>query len=831
MFITSLVLSGLKRLQLSRIKELHIDMSHSTSQLILGTNGSGKSSVLRELFPTVPNKSGFERDGFKELTLIHDNINYRLTYSPTEGHQFFRDNEQLNRSMTNEIQKELIAKYFNVSQDIQNILTCSLNICDMVPSQRKKVIMGLNPVDISLFLSNHQKVRKTVTAMGNNLDMLYQRKKQLVEQRLPEQQYNDMVSRRDELERFEKILLVISTKLSDELSRYPTIVCLSNDQLLERIHHLVISSIEYQHINRDGASSKQVEIKTKYEMIQSELLSIESSIEKTIGYLNDYENKRKLVSSNNCNIDEELSKYKLQLSRLTIDKSITPARPEDISHMRQAVVSIIDELTKITYIEYKNILDKDLSNLSQSVVLYQSDLRMASDELQTTNRQIDEIKASVRTYRIGDGCDTSSCELLKSYNEHISSKSKLLDDLDIRQTEIKTKITSLQSEYDSANLELATQKQLWIHIAAVMDIVRSNVSLANQFSESYILDRIRKAPLHFQNDIDRYIQISESHHEYHRISSLIDGLEKLNESEQSKQKLSTEVLDIEISKYRDELSKLRDQYNVKSSMLNRLFAENIVLSKLLSDIQLAKELMTDAEAAVKSAENKASVDYLTQLNSEVLSLRHSTRAELLELTRLIRDQETLIARLDKEVDSVINKLRPKHERAKRIEQALFELPIKYTQSFINSVIDDTNYFIDKLLTYPLVISKYNIIDECDFMLPVTIEHDVKSKDLSYCSDGQKAIINLAFNLALIIELKYNDYPLYVDEIDRALDTTHSHRLTKLLTSLSSTGVVSQMIAVNHHQSMIDGIGGDIIILNGDNITLPNTYNEYVTIVN
>jgi DNA repair exonuclease SbcCD ATPase subunit len=187
--------------------------------------------------------------------------------------------------------------------------------------------------------------------------------------------------------------------------------------------------------------------------------------------------------------------------------------------------------------------------------------------------------------------------------------------------------------------------------------------------------------------------------------------------------------------------------------------------------------------------------------------------------------------LDKEVDSVIAELKPKCDKAKMVEMALSELPIKYTQSFINSVIEDANYFIDKLLTYPLVIDKYATTEECDFSFPVVIEHDVKSKDISYCSDGQKAIINLAFNLALIIELKYNDYPIYVDEIDRALDTTHSHRLTKLLTSLKDTGVVSQMMVVNHHQSMIDGVNGDVVILNGDNITLPSTYNEYVTIIN
>ena len=61
---TKLILSGYKRLAIKSIHYFEINPT-STVQLILGTNGSGKSSLISELSPLPGNGADFTKDGFK----------------------------------------------------------------------------------------------------------------------------------------------------------------------------------------------------------------------------------------------------------------------------------------------------------------------------------------------------------------------------------------------------------------------------------------------------------------------------------------------------------------------------------------------------------------------------------------------------------------------------------------------------------------------------------------------------------------------------------------------------------------------------------------------
>lgn len=833
MFITAISLGDFKRLQFAQIKELHIDTSHSSSQLILGTNGSGKSSVLRELFPTTPTKSGFSTDGFKTLSLNHRGLDYELTYQPRDGHQFFRDGIQLNTSMTNDVQRALINEHLGVSPEIQNILTCSFNICDTVPSVRKKILMSLNPVDVSLFIDEYQNVRKKTLSLSNNLDRLYQRQKQLVEQKIPQLQYDKMIGRKSVLEDQEKILLIWSTRISDELNKYPlSSTSVSVEQLRSRLESLIGRSRKVDNVPRTGYSEHRTENTTRVNILRSELTDLESQIEKVIKTIDSYEQRRSQLNSSSGDLVSELTQYKTKIAGMVVDTKLVPLSREVVMNIQPTIDRINKLLVDLTYIEYDTICSRDvIMDMSNELLRLQSRIQITSNDLNATEDKIDSLKASIRVYRLGDPCDAVKCELLRSYNQHFETKKKEIDTLIARRTALKSEHDKLIPEYESLKGKHEIQLAVWRILGTLLDTIKQHGHLSIRFSDDYIIGRIAQAPLQLINDINRYITDSEYHHEYINTLAKIDKLEREVEGNQARQQLSIEILDIEITKYTDSLTDLRTKCDMNRTSIETLSSEIRLIDEFTECVEIAKVLADDAERTVQYASNQASVVYLNKLNHEVEKLQHSVRSELLDLTRLIREQETLLARLDQEVDQVISEIKPMYERSKKVERALFELPVKYTKTFVNSIIDTANYFIRELMTYSLVIEPYTDERECDFTLPVTIEHDVKSKDINTCSDGQKAIINLAFNLALIVELKYNDYPIYVDEIDRALDPTHSHRLTKTLNDLITKDIISQMFVANHHQSMIDGVNGDIIILNGDNINLPTVYNEHVKIVN
>ena len=68
MRIERLELFGYKRLMLANIQHF-IYTPTSPYQLVLGTNGSGKSSILFELTPLPGHSSNYTKDGYKDITI------------------------------------------------------------------------------------------------------------------------------------------------------------------------------------------------------------------------------------------------------------------------------------------------------------------------------------------------------------------------------------------------------------------------------------------------------------------------------------------------------------------------------------------------------------------------------------------------------------------------------------------------------------------------------------------------------------------------------------------------------------------------------------------
>jgi len=307
----------------------------------------------------------------------------------------------------------------------------------------------------------------------------------------------------------------------------------------------------------------------------------------------------------------------------------------------------------------------------------------------------------------------------------------------------------------------------------------------------------------------------------------LEILKRDNEVKESQMKFSSDVLRIEISKYKQQLTDTRKKHDDKVTELSSMLKESNHLKAYANDKETLEKILSNVNVFEEYAEIKASREYLTNFYNILNSILQTTRKELIEINKICAEQDSLISRLDKEVNSVIDQLKVKYNDSKLVESSLFELPINYTRSFVNRLIETTNYFVAEVMTYPMMILPIDDGNRMDFSFPIVVD-DVRLKDINGCSDGQKAIVTLAFNLALIIELGLNDYPIYIDEVDRALDTAHSKRLSELLNMLMEKNIVSQLFAVNHHPSFIDYLTDKgIIVLNGDNIDIPHDANENV----
>lgn len=69
MIIHYIKLTDYKRIKLNNLKTIEIDFSEPL-QLILGTNGCGKSSILSELTPYPPSSEFYSKGGWKSYPYL-----------------------------------------------------------------------------------------------------------------------------------------------------------------------------------------------------------------------------------------------------------------------------------------------------------------------------------------------------------------------------------------------------------------------------------------------------------------------------------------------------------------------------------------------------------------------------------------------------------------------------------------------------------------------------------------------------------------------------------------------------------------------------------------
>ena len=116
MRITKIHLRGYKPLALNKIEDIVIDINSDTT-LILGTNGSGKSSLLRETNMLPASCLDYRDEGLKHVWGEHDGIEYEVISNLRKGgkHTFIKNGVEILSNVTATIQREMVIKEFNYS--------------------------------------------------------------------------------------------------------------------------------------------------------------------------------------------------------------------------------------------------------------------------------------------------------------------------------------------------------------------------------------------------------------------------------------------------------------------------------------------------------------------------------------------------------------------------------------------------------------------------------------------------------------------------------------------------------------------------------------------
>jgi len=177
MQIKLLRLRKFKRLMTSNIQEFEWTPTKNI-MLMLGSNGSGKSSIMDELTPLPSRHSNFEKGGEKEFHCFHNGNLYVLhsKYGHGTGHHSFkRNNEELNNGATFKVQEELCLQEFNETREIHEISTGRIKFTNMSTAKRREILTRMSTVDLTYALDVFRDLKTEHRSQKGVIDLITKR--------------------------------------------------------------------------------------------------------------------------------------------------------------------------------------------------------------------------------------------------------------------------------------------------------------------------------------------------------------------------------------------------------------------------------------------------------------------------------------------------------------------------------------------------------------------------------------------------------------------------------------------------------------------------------
>lgn len=822
------ILQGYKRLALNNIHYIEIT-PESKIQLILGTNGSGKSSLVKELSPLPALHQEFTKDGFKIIEYTHNNSHYLLkslfTNSGNSFH-FIKDGEELNKGLTQTVYRELVRKEFGITIDIHELLIGENKFHSMSVAERRHWFTRISDSDYTYAIQYYMRLKEQYRDIQGTIKLQQSR---LVQE-------SEKLLQPDEEEKYRYEIKLFSQLLSNLLE-------LKTPGTLSKVE--LNSKISQTELRLSTLSQALLKHKTSFPNHESflSLEAIDSCLVET----------QALVHSKQRHIDElyaKIAKHQSTLNALKdtnissfsdIDKSIETLLqdiqikkkeihlPLVFNEPNEALTALMDVYDYLT-----DIVTRIEVNDYQESRIYTRELYQVNLDRKTNLNQIKAkhtsllndcivIKRELEHFRDHNELECPECnhKWIKGYDEvKYQTNLKLID-------AITADIEASTKELEKIDIYLEKANHYFDLFRSYTHIQKACSILTPLWNYITLNEIIFKAPA----TITRIVETLKIDLQ---IAVQLQGMEvKLKEMFELKATLANnqEASIVSVQSAIDELN-------------NKLYLEN-------QSLQLCKQQV------IKLNLYKSSTKAIESINDEILSILHerdiatdkfielSKRDTLnkgIELTRMeLSTRETIISRIDIQRAVVANiqlQLLELTDKAEVLKIAVKELSptegliAKGLTGFINHFVHQINTFIRKIWLYPLELIPIAPDEDVDldYKFAVKVNDDHIVPDISKGSSGMKEIIDLAFRVCSMPYLKLNTAPIYLDEFSVHLDSSHRQAAHYAIGNLINSSDYSQIFMISHYENSYGSLKNtDVTVLCPSNIGIPKdmVYNKHV----
>ncbi len=796
-------------------------------QMILGTNGSGKSSLVKELTPFPPNQNDFFKQGSKIVKIEHKGEIYTLKtiFSPSVKHSFvINDGENINEGGTLTVQKDLVREYFGFSQDINELLHDEELFSDMSPSRRKEWFISLCETDYSYAIRSYNKLKEK---HRDCLGALKIAKKRLTTE-------TEKVLKTQDEEKLYKEVTELHTLLSHLLEyRKPiesdtTVLDIEMSRIEERIYKCaqqLESIISKDTLYSDYTLDKLQQISTK---IQQSLSVLNTYLDDYTGQYNNNQDKIKILQEAEQNtIDSLISDNQVLYNEKQdcLNKTMVSHVPnaqtslESFQNIKSILTEICTTIPENTDRRYStDALKASKQNLSDTQIKKQQILEYISNKQAKLRHLLEHKESSLIT------CTKCHHKFSLVYNEEVCSQ-------------LQSAISTAQEKLETVNKEIKTIQdyideclEYSILYRQYTQVISSHPGLSpywDYLRENNVITNNPKQAIHlfnqFDQDLKLHVNVQNIQDKIQKNENLLQSLKNVGTDSLQSVLEANKALYANVGTITDKISSKSLKYN----LINTVIQKKKNISALVDNIQsLQDNRDTLTKDYIETMRRSTLNALIKQLQSELGAKEHILHLASNQKS-IIKNIEDQISDLDVDKDALstlINQLSPTDGL---IAQGLL--------GFIRTYIDQMNEFIEKVWSYPMTIMSCDIQDteslDLDYKFPVKkFSVDDITPDISKCSRGMKEIINLAFKITAMKYLNLLDTPLYLDEFGSAMDNGHRNEVISLIKAFNEQKTFSQMFIVSHDVTQYSSLpNAQVCVLCDTNIITPKAFNQHVTI--
>lgn len=814
MAIKSLELTGFKRTALSGIKNIKVDFT-DPMQIILGTNGCGKTSFTAQTIAWVPDPDDFMTGGGRNLVYEKENEIYRMVSVKKAGfkHEFWRGDVNLNPGGTTGVQKELCTRYFGITQEIYNILTGRTSFTKLPTNKRRELFTYLSPTDLTYALSVFNKVKSQSRANINVMKHCENRITQESAKILDDERAAELERTADQLR--SEIELILRQTTQTKKSNFEH----SNNLLQSLLGTMQgMLGVVDQFSSWDSPESFQRAILDIRERVQTVRATRAAK-------LNEYaENERILIEMRNHG---EVSKDKLEeykrgllerLSQHPHDPRFTETEQTKLAYEEAEYIGpgLVFEMQAMA-----GLLTQDFDYSNEAYDRLQGEIAKSTDMIARYRTVVRKLEERQTHLQHSPEADCPKCKHRFTVGAKEGEEVNLIDRIAKGQASIALEEVRL-SELSS---RARGYDQFFAHRANVRTIANNYPRLRPFFDaliEEGFPERVsQKSVVLFESWKESLLNAYRRWEIQKELTSIEEQLERLRNTDFGQLDIASSksvALKVEI----DLLTETLEAASREQSRLETLEKQLSQLNQLSDRIEkganvVSEEFQKEIETIRNHWLENVLRDHQNQLASVVNSLNQRSVGK------------ALIADLEKQVEEC----RLKELAYIKLLNALNPtdgLIAEQLTGFIASFVGNMNTILEKVWSYHLKVRPCGIEEgDLNYYFPLEVNDEV-GRDVDCGSQAQRDIVDFAFLVTVALRVDQDCIPLILDELGAHFDETHRQVIMQFVRDYIDAGKASLAFLISHYAANHAAFtSAEIMVFDSSNILVPRAHNQHVVL--